>query len=470
MTYTEWNTLNKFEDKAGFVLTPLQVQAVEKFSEWGRSLNRFETGSGKTVVATVVSLMGGAETTVVTVPPILLLPWQTWLNQVSERVLRYQGTPPERRAFKLADRRWILVSHAIFRKDFNRLFEELTGKEVDLIVDESQALKSPASILYKRVGRFVAGRKLQMLTGTPTSRPLDAYTYIKLTSPEIYRNYSHFESLYVSKRNFFGAVTEYQNLKMLSEDFAKKSLRYTKEEMFGYDNAPLYPDTSYDLSPEHMKLYKKLVEDQLLVFDDGSKIDATTATKLYHACQQAVCNYAHFSGDSTKRSAAYDLLDLTIETTDCLNPEKSKLIVWTYYRMTSRSVTKYLVDKGIHAVAAYSEVDSIKNFKTFMEDPSCRVGVFQPGSAGAGLNPQSVCSEALFLEFSTTPMMIKQAVARVDRMGQLKKPVIRFGIATGTIQATLLQQLLVNDDLVSEVEMTRKSLRNALLGYNGTEP
>lgn len=465
MTYAEWNALTKFEEKARFRLSTLQVTCVDTFLLWGRSLSRLEMGCGKTVISTVTSLMSNTTTTVVVVPPILLLIWERWLNQVSESVLRYQGTPPERLKMSLTGRRWILVSHAIFRKDFNRLIEELTGKEVDLIIDEAQALKSPDSLLYKRVGRFAVNRKLQMLTGTPLSKPLDAYTYIKLTSPEIYRNYGHFKSTHVSKRDFFGAVTEYQNLPLLSERFALRSLRYTKEEMFNYDNAPLYPDTSYELAPDHLKLYQKLVEDQLLILDDGGKIDATTATKLYHACQQAVCNYAHFSGDPTKRSAAYDLLDLTIEQIDCLNPEKSKLIVWTYYRMTSRSITKYLVDKGIHAVAAYSEVDSAKNFRTFMEDPTCRVGVFQPGSAGAGLNPQSVCSEALFLEFSTTPMQIKQAGARIDRMGQLRKPVIRFAVAAGTIQASLLEKLFVNDELVERVEQNSKmSLRQKLLG------
>lgn len=265
-------------------------------------------------------------------------------------------------------------------------------------------------------------------------------------------------------RASFGTVTEYQNLPLLAERFALHSIKRTKEELHGYNNEPLFPDSTYSLASDHMKLYDRLVEEQLLVFDDGSKIDATTATRMYHALQQVVVNFDYYSGDPTKRSVAYDLVDLTIEQTECLIVEKSKLIIWTYYKLTSRSLLKYLVDKGYGAVAAYSEVDSIKSFEEFMNNPECRILVAQPGSAGAGLNPQSVCSEALFLETSTIPMQSRQAIGRIDRVGQNKKPTIRFGVAEGTIQVPLLERLLRNDKLVSEVERTKSSLAKLLRG------
>lgn len=464
MTYDEFNNSYKFEERAGFQLSELQKTCVDTFVAWKRSLNRLDMGCGKTAISTVVSLMLESDVTLILVPPILLLPWQRWLNQVSSNILRYQGTPPVRGQLVLRDKRWIVMSHAIFRKDFERILYDLTNLKVDLIVDEAQALKAPTSILYKKVGKFAVGRNLQMLTGTPTSKPLDCYTYIRLTSPDTYRSYAHFLTAHVAKRDFFGAVSEYKNLELLAEHFAQKSLKYTKEEVHGYNNAPLFPDCEYELEPEHMALYNKLLEEQLLLLDDGSKIDATTATRMYHAMQQIIVNYDHFSGDPSKRSNAYDLLDLTIEQTDCLNPNKSKLIIWTYYKLTSRSVLKYLVGKGVKAVGAYSEIDSEKSFEKFMYEKDCRILVAQPSSAGAGLNPQSVCSQALFLEASTSPMHIKQSIARLDRMGQTLKPIIRFGIAQNTIQVPLMRRLLVNDDLVNSVELTKKSLRDALKG------
>lgn len=464
MTYDEFNLAFSFEERAGFVLSDLQKQDIMTLIDWKRSLCRYDVGGGKTVVSTVVSLMLNRQTTLVTVPPILLLPWERWLNRVSENVLRYQGTPPERKKMTLADKRWVVVSHAIFRRDFERIIAELAGNTCDIIVDEAQAIKSPDAILYTKVGTFARKRCLQMLSGTPISTPLDCYTFIRLTTPEVYRSYAAFESSHVAETDFFKKPIKFQGLELLSERFAARSIKRTKEELHGYDNTPLYPDTEYDLEPEHLALYNRLLEEQLLILDDGAKIDATTSQRMYHAMQQIVVNFDYYSGDSKNRSAAYDLIDMTIEQTDCLNPSKSKLIIWTYYKLTSRSVLKYLVSKGIYAVGAYSEVNSERNFELFMNDPLCRIGVFQPGSAGAGLNPQEVCSEALFIETSTIPMQNRQSIGRVDRVGQWRKPVIRFGVARGTVQASLLERLLYNDELVSTVEQTKTSLRALLRG------
>jgi SNF2 family DNA or RNA helicase len=302
-----------------------------------------------------------------------------------------------------------------------------------------------------------------MLTGTPISKPTDAYAYVKLNTPELYRSYAHFEALHVLERDYFKAPTKFGNLDILKKNLELRSIKRTKEELHGYNLTPLYPDTTYELSTPHIRLYRKLVEDQLLLYGDGTKIDATSVTKLMHAVQQIVVNYDHFANDPTCRSMAYDLIDEVIEETQCADEGRSKLIIWTKYKMTSRSVLAYL-NKRMPTVAAYSEVDSETSVKRFLEDPRVRVLVGQYQSCGAGLNPQGVCSEALFLELETTPLLITQAVGRIDRVGQRHKPTVRFAVAKGTVQERLLRNLLKNDDLVNKVVPTVKGLRDLLLG------
>jgi hypothetical protein len=464
MNYREFSEATGFEAKCGFTLAPLQVQDVEQFVQWDVSLNNYEVGGGKTVVSSVVSLMRTTGTTVVIVPPILISPWTKWLTQVSDKVLRYEGPPKWRAQQELPNYRWVVMSHGIFRKDFEQWAGKLRQLDLEVIVDEAQAVKNPKSVLYSKLYKLAHDRKIQLLTGTPTSKPLDCYTYIRLKTPEFYRSYAHFEQVHVAERDFFGAVKSYQNLEVLRDRFAVKTIKRSKEEIHGYKKQCLFPDSSYDLDPDHYKLYEKLLDEQLLVLDDGSMIDGTTATRLYHLMQQIVVNYDHFSGDPTKRSKAYDLLDLTIEDTECLEIGRSKLIVWTYYTMTTAKVLAYLKGKGYKAVAAYSGADSAKSFELFMTDPETRIGVFQPQSAGAGLNPQGVCWEALYLEMSTTPMLSRQSLGRLDRVGQMHTPSFRLGVANKTVQPLLLEKLLSNDDEVSYVERTKKSLRSLLLG------
>lgn len=465
-TYKEFDAEYKFAEKAGFQLSELQIKDTETFTTWGRSLCRAEVGGGKTVMSTVTSLMKGADVTVVAVPPILQRPWVRWLEKVSERVIAYTGNPKQRKELraKLPQARWIVVSHAIFRKDKKYITEAVQGRDYELILDEAQAAMNIDSKLFQIVCDFTYGRGLQLLTATPANSPKHYFSYIHLVTPNLYRGWDHFCNLHYGEKDFFGAVKEYRNLDLLNENFAKRSIARTKEELHGYNNAPLFPDSSYQLEPEHQELYEQLIEERLLELEDGTKIDATIAQKLYHMSQQIVVNWGHFAGDNSKRSAAYDLVDMTIEQTDCLRVGKSKLIIWTMYQMTSKAMMAYLQGLGIKVVGAFGGMKSQDSFDKFMDDPEVRIGVFQPQSAGAGLNPQSVCWESLFIETSTVPIYNRQAIGRVDRMGQMHKPTIRIGMAEGTIQVALFNQLMKNADIVDHIEGSKTKLRDLLLG------
>lgn len=307
-------------------------------------------------------------------------------------------------------------------------------------------------------------RNLQLLTGTPINKPLDAYAYIKLKTPDAYRSMGHFEALHVAERDFFKKPTAYCNLDLVKTHLNVQTISRTKAELHGYNLTPLFPDSEYDLAPEHQELYEKLVDEQLLLFSDGTVIDASSVQKLRHALQQIVVNFDHFSNDPTKKSAAYDLVDQTLEETECFKLGKSKLIIWVKYKLTSRSVLKYLKDSGIKAVGAYAEVDTEKGINAFMDDPTTRVLVANYQSAGAGLNPQYVCSEALFLELETVSMYIRQAVGRLDRTGQKTVPRMRFAVASNTVQVGLYESLLTNDDLVQYIEPSKTGIREMLLG------
>lgn len=466
-SFREFDEAAGFSSKLPFTLAPLQIQDIEQFVLWDKSLNRYEVGGGKTVVSTIVSLMRCEDITIVTVPPILIRPWVRWLNSVSQDVVEYQGRDRNKRLASAKAVRWIVCSHAIFRQNFH-IFEHIGTRtqRLGLIVDEAHWLKNVESQLYKKSVQLTYGaeRFMQMLTGTPTSKPLDYYAYIKIISPHIYRTYEHFENLHVATRDQYRTPKTFKNLDMLSKNFEHHNILRTKEQIHGYNIKPLYPDCSYVLSDKHQALYERLVDEQLLLLPDGMKIDASTAQKLYHAMQQIVVNFSHFSGNPEDRSAAYDLLDLTVEQTECNTKGKSKLIVWTLYKMTSRSVWKYLEGLGIKTVAAYSETKSQDSFDQFMDDDDTRVLVAQYQSAGAGLNPQGVCWETLHLETSRTPLHAVQSFGRVDRMGQKHVPTIRVGVAENTIQTALFHQLLHNDDILSSIEGDRKKLRDLLLG------
>jgi hypothetical protein len=448
-----------------FKPAPLQIEDAISAVIAGRFALLYEVGVGKTVTATLAATALDSEYKIVICPPIILDQWREWLNDIGIKdVSIYRGA---RRTVDMLDHHWVLMSHAIFRDSFEVIKARLAQRDATLIVDEAQALKNPQSKLFKCVNQFVApDRHLLLLTATPTSKPEDTYTYIKLKTPTLYRSWGHWQNLHVLDRDIFGTITKYQNLEMLADRFAMQSVKRTKRDVFGDVMEPIYQRMPYELDPKHYKLYVRLAEEQLLLLANGDKIDATTAQRLRHALQQIVVNYGKFSGNPEDRSRAYDIIDQVIEEVDPMDKSKSKLVIWTYYVSTSESVTAYLKQKfGDRAVvAAYGKVNSQKAIDAIMKDSEARILVAQPSSCGVGLNLQHVCWENLFIELSTTPMQVRQATGRTDRINQKNRPTMRFAQALKTIQIKLFNDLLANDDLVTQVERNLTSLRQEIFG------
>lgn len=453
----------KLRERAGYDLAPLQLEDLNRVSCHQRVKWFYDVGVGKTVCSTVFAWMQGHHCHIVLMPPVLIPQWVKWLRRVDPdcEVLAYKGTPLQRKAMKLKGPKWICMSYDIFRGDFDRIFRELGPEHPHVIVDEATCLKSSHSKLFKRVNT-IATTFVQLLTGTPTSKPTDAYAYVKLVTPQVYRSLAQFENQHVAARDFFGNITAYAGLDMVHQNLMLNSAKRTKEEMFPGIVKPRYQVMDYDLDPAHLKLYQELANEQMLLLSDGQKIDATTAQRLYHNLQQIIVNLDFYSGDNEARSVAYDLIDQTIDETQCMDPKRSKLIIWTYYKKTSASVLGYLEDCG--AVGAYSDANTAKSVDRFLNDPTCRILVAQPMSAGFGLEPQHVCWENLFLEYSTVPIHFAQSVGRTDRKGQVHMPTMRIAVAQGTIQVPLHNRLLHNGDLVKQTEGNLASIRDAIYG------
>jgi SNF2 family DNA or RNA helicase len=449
-------------------LNRFQAEDVPRLAHMGRVLADLPVGFGKTVVSSLSALMLDPDTVVIVMPPILLVQWQKWLQSIPNAgmVIVYSGLPKERKLLPVQKAKWILMSYGILRNDFDYLHKSLEGKDVLTIVDECQELKNHNSKLFGCVKQFSEGRNLFLLSGTPVSWPGDIYAYVKLNSPECYRTYAQFESIHVEKRDFFDKPVEWRELELMQKNFNLKRIYRSKAEVHAHLPKANYTPIYYDLDPEHMALYRRLMTEQLLELADGTKIDATTAQTLYHQAQQIITSWGYFASDETKVARVFELIDEVCNEISLGQPDASKLILWTQYRRTSAAVHTYMDAKCKklkgRAVAAYSEADSKKSIASFLDDPLTFELTAQPGSAGAGLNPQYICSECGFVELPTRTIKFLQSAGRIDREGQRFNPNIRLFIARGTIQEALLRNLLSNDDEVVRASGTKHSIRELI--------
>lgn len=445
---------------------PFQVETVNELGPLPRAGYYLDPGVGKTFCSTVAALYKRdtrKSQTIVVMPPILLDGWAKFLNRIPGiRVLVYRGNPKQRKEMDIgAD--FILMSTQILKQDFDRLDKYFRDEPVTLIIDEASSIKNISSANHKMTHNFVLNHDcdLMLLTGTPLTTPADAYAYIKLIAPGTYRNLGQFEKIHVAERDFFNKVTKWQHLDVMASNMAINSKRVIKEHVLTQLQPVTYTPMFYELAPKHLKLYNKLAEEQLLLLEDGGKIDATSAPALWSALQQIILNYAHFSQEEGARSAGYDLLDEVLaELGD------RKLLVFANYRMSNRALVEYT--KPYQGVAIFGDISAAqkqKNIQTFINVKTCRVLVAQPTSGGYGVDGlQDVCSDVLFLEAPRTSTEFEQALARLYRNGQMKGVHCRIAVANKTLQVSLHKALLDKDDLVTQVQGKFNTLRDMIYG------
>lgn len=450
-----------------FELYPsFQIPAVNELAPLPRSALWWEPGLGKTAGSThcaLYKLEMECDVVLCILPPILITLWQRWLARISRKdgsplkVVDYRGSPARRAKLKL-EGDFILMSIQIFKRDYDRIHSELFGRKVHVLVDEAHCLKDVGTSNYKTVRDFTMDTSLQLLTGTPLNNPMDAYAYIKFTAPSIYRNLNQFNQTHIYKVDFFNKPTEYRNLDLLSENLLVNADRKTKEDVLTDLPECTVVPMEYNLAPAHMTLYRRLVDEQLLKFDDGAKLDLTSAQSLMHALGQVIAQYSYFSQDETKVSATFELIDEVLEELG-----GKKLILFANYRRTNQEIAKRYNCPGVWGEVSPAEKQ--RALDRFIEDPECKVITMMPASGGVGVDGlQAVCSDILYVEPPVSVSQLTQSLSRVHREGQKQAVTVRLAVATGTIQEYVAQRLAEKEALVNPVQLSKAVLKDALLG------
>ena len=448
-----------------FDLKPFQVEVVNDLGPLDEGGYYLDMGTGKSCTSTVSALFQKiyyGRRTIIIMPPILLKQWESWLKSIKPQpsAAKYAGTPTERAAMNLeAD--FVLVGVRIFKKEYQRFSEFFSDKGYLVIVDEATIISNINTDNHEKIYDFCLGHPRLMLTGTPMNDPEDAYGLLKLVAPGLYRNKTQFLRIHGGEKDFFGNYTSWEKLDLLRDNMQVNAKRVLLADV--YDQMPeiSYIPVNYDLDPKHLKLYRKLAEEELLKLPDGGKIDATQATKLVHALGQIIINWGHFAGDASLESSTVELVKEKLNELG-----DGKLVIFAHYRLTVALLADKL--KKYSPVTVNSEVTAKqkeKNIERFIKDPKCRIFIAQVKSAGYGLDQlQTVCNHVMYVEPCTSPRDFHQANARLARMGQTKPVQVYMAIAAGTLQARSFENLLKKDEIVNQVIRNVGDLRTMIFG------
>lgn len=435
-----------------------------------------EPGCGKTMPAQAMGMYYNflGNQTVVIMPPVLLEQFEESLYQIfdgSERFFSCHilNQPPKKRVDLYAD--WnntgwpdfMLVSYQMFlklREDFKE-----AGYSV-LIADESHALKNPSSKVHKAVAQYVGPEgeeeaALLLMTGTPsTNTLLDLYGSIKLLTPRKYASKKSFERqhcIYIQEGDWLKLIG-YRNKDLLRINLYSRARRIKKDQVFDLDK-PIVQEIPIALHDKHRRLYEKLVRERIVEME-GQIVTALNQQSLRMKCLRMVTTPELFSDSPIKNSVIETVEELLGSLGIC---PTEKVILFANFRESVEALERQFKDFN-PAVIYGKTTDRNRERLKFLNDDTCSMLIANSESAGAGLNLQSVCRYAIFVEPTSVPGIFKQASERIDRPGQKHVVGIYIVKALGTSSPALTANMLGKEQETKYVMRDSTSLMDSLLG------
>lgn len=472
---------------------PDQVAVLNMALKTNRFGNYSEPGVGKTVVAQAFALywIFEGEKCLVVMPPILLGQFQESLSESfigSEDFIECHLLDDAPKARERLFTEWkeknswpqvLLVSYEMFLK----LHADLKGVYNVLIPDEAQNLKNHESKTFAAVEEIL-GRWddtiLHLMTGTPAHRDLmDTYALIKLTNPGAYGGLRDFQSRHCVYKKFklkepkeiitkggkkkkitsFTKLAGFKNIGELNKNLYKNAVRITKDKVSKLD-PPVIHIVPVKLSKDHKALYDKLSKERVLELEDRL-ISALEDQALRQKLLQIVTFPELFVDPGVK--IQNNILEGVDEIIDGIDMANTKVIVFANYKQS----VKYLAEryKQYNPAILNGDIsDKEAQKQKFLKDPTCRMLVANPESAGVGLNLQSVCHNIIFAEPTAIPGDFKQAMDRVFRTGQFKRVNVWILKALKTLSPKAIESMMAREGAIQAVNRDRESLLNVIVG------
>lgn len=329
----------------------------------------------------------------------------------------------------------------------SNIFTQLKQIEFDLgVCDEAHYLKNmkakrTLAVLAKNGLVFNCKRTI-MATGTPVlNRPIELYPILKVLAPQVLGKYN---------------------------DYYRYAKRYCDAYQDGFtlnaDGASHTDELNESLRKHYMirrlasEVYKELpaVRYQVLFVEQTTGAVAT----LRQLEEAGRSDFKHqklgidAGGLATlRRETAEMKLDACIEQIRDIVEQAGKIVIFAYHHSVIAKLEEVLHEFGTVTLSGDTDQRSRQDAITrFSGETGPRVFIGQIQAAGQGIDGlQKCCANVLFIESSWVPGEVKQAIARVSRMGQTKPVLVQFLIWADSIEEHLMRTALDKVEVIKEI-------------------
>ncbi|MEM9324563.1 MAG: DEAD/DEAH box helicase [Bacteroidota bacterium] len=423
-----------------------------------------DMGLGKTV-QTLTLLQEASDrnegaTHLLIMPTSLIYNWEMEAKRFTPKlkVLNYTGSNRSKDHRNFARYNLVITSYGITRLDVEILKEFYFDY---IVLDESQAIKNPESIISKTVRELKSRRKL-ILTGTPIENStMDLWSQLSFANPGLLGSKSYFKNEYlvpIEKKN------DEDKIKRLNALIKPFILRREKSQV-ATDLPEKVINVKYcSLSEQQREVYeqeKNFYRNKILdaIEADGLKnsqfLLLEGLTKLRQIANHPSLVDQTYGGDSGKFE------DITYMVENALRKDH-KILIFSQFVKHLKLVSRYLEDRQIPFAYLDGGVkDRRGQVEKFQESEDTNIFLISLKAGGLGLN-LTKADYVFILDPWWNPAIEAQAIDRAHRIGQRNKVFTYKFISRETVEEKilLLQQskLKLAQDLITIEESFVKSL------------
>lgn len=458
------------------ILRPYQVAGYQwlnylKDIKWGGILAD-DMGLGKTVQA--LSFMEhfknseGKLKALVVCPTTLIYNWENEIKKFTPTLTYkiHHGGTRTRLKEELTDHDVTITTYGTLRSDIKLLM----SVDIDyVILDESQAIKNPASKVTKAAGLLNAKHRLCM-SGTPLqNNTFDIFAQMNFLNPGMLGTMEFFRQEFAIPIDKFGDRDRKDHLKKILYPFI---LRRTKEQV-----AKDLPEKQEmilfcEMEDEQRNIYDAYRNDfrnQILGTIETQGIQKSQLTILQGLMKlRQICDSPAILNEQEKfENHSIKLDELSREITE--NIGNHKALIFSQFLGMLALIRKKLDELGVkyeYFDGSTSAPDREKAIQSFQKDDEVRVFLISLKAGGVGLN-LTAADYVYIVDPWWNPAVEQQAIDRTHRIGQTKNIFAYRMICKDTIEDKILQlqekkralaKDIISDDTTFVKTLTREDV------------
>ncbi|HEX2969059.1 MAG TPA: DEAD/DEAH box helicase [Bacteroidales bacterium] len=388
--------------------------------------------SGETDLFSQVETVQKRLTSLLIVPSSLVYNWENEIRRFTPdlRVCSYKGVQRKKTNSYFGEFDIIISSYHTVRQDI----EIMSAFNFHyIILDESQLIKNPGSMLYKTFVRLKSEYKL-VLTGTPVENSLtDLWTQLNFVNPGLLGDLSFFRREFSRPIELQGDDEKEKRLRKIIQPFI---LRRTKE-MVAADLPPVTDQTVYcEMTDEQAKIYdeeKSAVRNSILnnVASQGLEKSAIMVLQGLMRLRQ-ISNHPSMALDDYEFGSGK--FDTVMQDIESVISENHKILIFSSFVRHLDLFALELTKRRIgYSMLTGSSTNREKIVSGFQDDPERRIFLISLKAGGVGLN-LTAADYVFILDPWWNPASEMQALSRAHRIGQDKNVFVYRYITSNSIE------------------------------------